>query len=97
GCASSKRPSRCSNLLRWTAFRPGCANCCGSPRNSIPTVSTGISGSATVPPELAAQVQIPVRFSLGAHERVWEDGPAALAEVAALFTAAPLVAVHEQT
>jgi hypothetical protein len=48
-------------------------------------------------PELAAQVQIPVRFSLGAHERVWEAGPDALAEVAALFTAAPRVVVYEQT
>ncbi|CAN5773018.1 alpha/beta hydrolase [soil metagenome] len=47
-------------------------------------------------PELAAQVQIPVRFSLGAFERVWEAGPDALAEVAALFTAAPRVSVHEQ-
>lgn len=56
-----------------------------------------VSNWAADLPKLAAQVQIPVRFSLGAHERVWEAGPAALAEVAALFTAAPLVAVHEQT
>lgn len=48
-------------------------------------------------PELAAQVEIPVRFSLGAHERVWEAGPTALAEVAALFTSAPLVSTYEQT
>ena len=48
-------------------------------------------------PELAAQIEIPVRVSLGAHERVWEAGPGALAEVAALFTAAPRVSTYEQT
>jgi pimeloyl-ACP methyl ester carboxylesterase len=47
-------------------------------------------------PELAARVKLPVRFSLGAYEQVWQSGPAALAEVAALFTAAPLVTVHQQ-
>jgi pimeloyl-ACP methyl ester carboxylesterase len=47
-------------------------------------------------PELAAQVRVPVRFSLGSHEQVWETGPAALADVAALFTNAPRVAVYEQ-
>lgn len=47
-------------------------------------------------PELAARVRIPLRYSLGDHERVWSSGPAALADIAAFFTAAPLVAVHEQ-
>ncbi len=47
-------------------------------------------------PELAAQVEVPVRFSLGAYEQVWQSGPDALTEVAALFTAAPRVAVYEQ-
>ncbi|MCV7226379.1 alpha/beta hydrolase [Mycolicibacterium komossense] len=55
-----------------------------------------VSGWARDLPDLAALVQIPVRFSLGAYERVWETGPAALTEVAALFTAAPQVVVHEQ-
>jgi pimeloyl-ACP methyl ester carboxylesterase len=47
-------------------------------------------------PELAARVRIPVRFSLAEYERVWENGPAALEEVGALFTAAPRVARYEQ-
>ncbi|HKT03719.1 MAG TPA: alpha/beta fold hydrolase [Rugosimonospora sp.] len=47
-------------------------------------------------PELAAKVTVPVHFTLGDHERVWRSGPAALAELAALFGAAPRVAVHEQ-
>ena len=40
-------------------------------------------------PALAAQVGVPVRFSAAEHERVWEPTPAALAEIAALFAAAP--------
>jgi pimeloyl-ACP methyl ester carboxylesterase len=47
-------------------------------------------------PDIAAQVRVPVRYSLGEHERVWRAGPAALAEVAALFTASPRVVTHEQ-
>jgi pimeloyl-ACP methyl ester carboxylesterase len=47
-------------------------------------------------PGLAAQVRVPVRFSLGSNEQVWEAGPAALAEVAALFSAAPRVTTYEQ-
>ncbi|MEV1063970.1 alpha/beta fold hydrolase [Streptomyces sp. NPDC050263] len=45
---------------------------------------------------LAAEVRIPVQFSLGDHEGVWESGPAALAEVTALFTASPRVRPNEQ-
>lgn len=45
---------------------------------------------------LAAEVRIPVQFSLGDHERVWESGPAALAEITGLFTAAPRVRANEQ-
>jgi pimeloyl-ACP methyl ester carboxylesterase len=47
-------------------------------------------------PALAAEVRVPVRFTLAEHERVWENGPGALAEIGALFTAAPRVTVHEQ-
>lgn len=47
-------------------------------------------------PELAAQVRVPIRFSLAEYERVWENGPAALEDVAALFTASPRVARYEQ-
>ncbi|WP_327116855.1 alpha/beta hydrolase [Nocardia sp. NBC_01730] len=41
-------------------------------------------------PELAARVRIPVNYSVGAYENVWRNDPKALAEVTALFTAAPL-------
>ncbi|MGI8329453.1 alpha/beta hydrolase [Actinomadura scrupuli] len=47
-------------------------------------------------PRLAARVRIPVHYTLGDHERWWRAGPAALADVAALFTASARVAVHEQ-
>ena len=47
-------------------------------------------------PALAARIEVPVRFTLAEHERVWEKGPAALAEIGALFTAAPRVALHQQ-
>lgn len=47
-------------------------------------------------PVLAAQVQVPTRFTLAEHERVWENGSAALAEIGALFTSAPRIALHEQ-
>ncbi|MER5756386.1 alpha/beta fold hydrolase [Streptomyces sp. NPDC002088] len=45
---------------------------------------------------LAARVRIPVEFSLGDHEKVWESGPAALAEITGLFTASPWVRANEQ-
>jgi pimeloyl-ACP methyl ester carboxylesterase len=47
-------------------------------------------------PALAAQVRIPVHYSLGDHERVWRAGPAGLADVAGLFTASPRVVTQEQ-
>lgn len=46
-------------------------------------------------PELAARVVVPVHYSLGDHERVWQTGPEALAEIAGLFTASPRVEVLE--
>lgn len=47
-------------------------------------------------PTLAAQVTVPVRFSLADHEEFWESGSAGLADVAAMFTASPRVVVNEQ-
>ena len=47
-------------------------------------------------PALAAQVRVPVRFSLADHEPFWENGPAGLADIAAMFTASPRVVVNEQ-
>jgi pimeloyl-ACP methyl ester carboxylesterase len=46
-------------------------------------------------PEVAARVRVPVEFSAGDHERVWESTPAALASIAALFTASPRFMVNE--
>jgi hypothetical protein len=47
-------------------------------------------------PALAARVRIPVHYSLADHERVWRPGPAALADIAGLFTASPRVVTEEQ-
>jgi pimeloyl-ACP methyl ester carboxylesterase len=52
--------------------------------------------ASTVFPELAARVRVPVRYTLGEYEMVWRSDPAAVADIAALFTASPRVAVHEQ-
>jgi hypothetical protein len=50
-----------------------------------------IGGWTTELPELAGRVSIPVRYTLAEHESWWRSGQEALDEVAALFTAAPLV------
>lgn len=47
-------------------------------------------------PALAAQIRIPVHYSLGEYEMVWQSGPAALAGIAAMFTASPRVGAGEQ-
>ena len=47
-------------------------------------------------PGLAALVRVPVHYTVGDHERVWSSGPAALAQVGALFTASPRVVTVEQ-
>ena len=46
-------------------------------------------------PDVAAAVRVPVEFSAGDHERVWESTPEALASITALFTASPRVVVNE--
>lgn len=46
-------------------------------------------------PALAAQVTVPVEFSVADHEAVWESTPEAVAAVAALFSNAPRVTVNE--
>lgn len=48
-------------------------------------------------PSYAAGVRVPVQCSLGDHETVWASGPAALHDIAALFTASPRVRVNEQS
>ncbi|ORV99989.1 alpha/beta hydrolase [Mycobacterium kyorinense] len=47
-------------------------------------------------PALAAQVRVPVQFSVAEHEKVWQADAAALAEIAAMFSAAPRFTVNEQ-
>ncbi|MGY4712550.1 alpha/beta hydrolase [Mycolicibacterium sp. CBM1] len=47
-------------------------------------------------PVLAAQVRSAVRFTAAEYERVWESTPQSLADIAALFSAAPRVVVNLQ-
>jgi pimeloyl-ACP methyl ester carboxylesterase len=47
-------------------------------------------------PALAAQVRVPVQFSFAEHERVWRSDPAAVADMAAMFTASPRFVINEQ-
>lgn len=47
-------------------------------------------------PALAAQVRVPVQFSVAEHEKVWQSDPAALAEIAAMFPASPRFVTNEQ-
>jgi pimeloyl-ACP methyl ester carboxylesterase len=47
-------------------------------------------------PALAGQVRVPVQFSVAEYERVWKCDPDALAEIAAVFTAAPRFVINEQ-
>jgi pimeloyl-ACP methyl ester carboxylesterase len=47
-------------------------------------------------PALAARVRIPVHYTLGQYERVWSSDAAALADVAAMFTASPRVVTLSQ-
>lgn len=46
-------------------------------------------------PELAAQVRVPVQFSVADHESVWESTPEALSSIEALFTASPLTRINK--
>ena len=47
-------------------------------------------------PALAGEVRVPVQFSVAEYERVWKCDPKALAEIAAVFTAAPRFVINEQ-
>lgn len=70
-----------------------------------PDILRGVTNSAASPayerqmaldwphlnfPALAPLVRVPVRYSLGEHDNVFRSDPAEMAEVAELFTAAPL-------
>ena len=45
---------------------------------------------------LASAVCVPVHFSIAEHEKVWQNDPSAMDEIAALFSAAPRFCVHRQ-
>ena len=47
-------------------------------------------------PGLASRVRVPVQFSVAEHERVWRSDQEALADIAAMFTAAPRFVLNEQ-
>jgi pimeloyl-ACP methyl ester carboxylesterase len=47
-------------------------------------------------PALAGEVSVPVQFSVADNERVWKSDPAALAEIAAMFTGSPRFVINEQ-
>jgi pimeloyl-ACP methyl ester carboxylesterase len=47
-------------------------------------------------PALAARVRVPVQFSVAEHERVWQSDPVALAEIGAMFCAAPRFVTSQQ-
>ncbi len=47
-------------------------------------------------PALAPHVRVPVQFSVAEHERVWQTGPDATAQIAAMFTSSPRFVVNEQ-
>lgn len=47
-------------------------------------------------PALAEQVRVPVRFTLGEHERVWRNDDSAMAQIAGLFSNAPRVQLWRQ-
>ena len=93
------RKSGLSNLL-WQPHRLYPAEVIGgaSIGSRGPAYESGVVDSWAPQdfPELAARVRIPVHFSLGDHEMVWQTGRSALADIAAMFTAAPRVAVDEQ-
>jgi len=66
---------------------------------SAPGVAYEAEATASWPrhgfPATAARVRVPVEFSVAEHESVWESSPAAVTDIAALFTASPRVVVNE--
>jgi pimeloyl-ACP methyl ester carboxylesterase len=47
-------------------------------------------------PALAPAVRVPVHFSIAEHEKVWQTDDSAVAEITAMFSAAPRCTVHRQ-
>ncbi|BBU21305.1 alpha/beta hydrolase [Mycobacterium xenopi] len=76
-----------------------------------PDVRSGITNSSTAPeyehtvvtnwarqdfPALAAQVRVPVQFTVAEYEQVWQCDEAALTEITEMFSASPRVTINEQ-
>jgi pimeloyl-ACP methyl ester carboxylesterase len=47
-------------------------------------------------PALAAQVRVPVQFTVAEHERVWRSDPETLAQIGAMFTSSSRFVINEQ-
>lgn len=47
-------------------------------------------------PALAPTIRVPVQFSIAEHEKVWQNDPSAMDEIAELFSATPRFTVHRQ-
>ena len=47
-------------------------------------------------PAIAPAVRVPVHFSIAEHEKVWQADDSAIAEITALFSAAPRFTVYRQ-
>ena len=90
---------------------PGIRELIWAPAELYPDDVMGAVGSAASPPQeggisthwadrdfpaLAARVAVPVRFTAAEYEKVWDSTPAALADVAALFSTSPRVEINEQ-
>jgi hypothetical protein len=48
-------------------------------------------------PALAPRVEVPVQFTVAQHERVWRSDPETLAQIGAMFTAAPKFVINQQS
>jgi len=101
GASRENMPTGVRELL-WepvSMYPPGIP---GSVRIKSGPVSPGYEATVVADwcrdlPELAAAVRIPLRYTLAEFERVWAADAEAVADIAALFTAAPRVVTHRQT
>jgi pimeloyl-ACP methyl ester carboxylesterase len=98
--AGGRRPPTGMRRLLWEPphlYPPGVVGAPVIGSRSPAFESTVVEGWTTrVFPALAARVRVPVRHTLGDHERVWATDAQARAEIAAMFTASPRVVTDEQ-
>lgn len=88
------------NELLWQPARlyppdlvGGAAIAVNGPRLEAATVT---DWADTEFPALAGRIRVPVRFTLGDHERVWRNDPDGMAHAGTAFTAAPRVVLNRQ-